>query len=101
LPNPKKRHLQYCDNKLWRVYEAKIGRILKLMRERDKISDEQLAEAEAQPIVFVYPEDFDAKKCRKETERIIKNSRSTTPSLSLEEDTVDVDADEASQEPIN
>ncbi len=79
LPGPKKRHLQYCDNKLQRWAEAKIGRILKLMMERERITPLEYELALATPLTFVYPADFDAKKCRKETERIMKNSRRTEP----------------------
>jgi membrane peptidoglycan carboxypeptidase len=81
LPNPKKRHLQYCDGKLARWTEAKIDRILKLMVERERLGQLAYDAIAAVPLTFVYPEDFDAKKCRKETERIIKNSRPTQPSL--------------------
>ena len=91
LPNPKKRHLQYCDGKLARWAEAKTGRILKLMLERQRITqaeyDAALPKTKDDPIVrFVYPPDFDAKACRKETERIIKNSRPTQPSAEELED---------------
>ena len=86
LPNPKKRHLQYCDNKLARWAEAKIGRILKLMLERERLTQAEYDLAAATPLTFAYPADFDAKACRKETERIIKNSRPTTPTAEDELD---------------
>src|SRR4030095_5992140 len=73
LPNPKKRHLQYCDNKLARWAEAKIQRILKLELDRERLTEAEYTVAAATPLTFVYPADFDAKACRKETERIIKN----------------------------
>jgi hypothetical protein len=79
LPSPKRRHLQYCDGKLARWAEAKIGRILKLMLERERLTQVEYDLAVATPFTFVYPADFDAKRCRKETERIIKESRPTTP----------------------
>jgi hypothetical protein len=99
LPNPKKRHLQYCDNKLARWAEAKIERILKLELDRERITqaeyDASMPKTKDDPIVhFVYPADFDAKQCRKETERIIKNSRPTQPTA---EDLLD--EDEATKPP--
>jgi hypothetical protein len=93
LPNPKKRHLQYCDNKLARWADAKIGRILKLELDRERITQAEYDAAQpktkdAPIITFVYPPDFDAKLCRKETERIIKSSRPTQPTA---EDLLDED----------
>jgi Transglycosylase len=86
LPNPKKRHLQYCDNKLARWAEAKIQRILKLELDREKLTALEYQSASTLPLQFAYPPDFDAKLCRKETERIIKASRPTQPTAEDELD---------------
>ncbi len=86
LPSPKKRHLQYCDNKVARWTEAKIARILKLELDRERITEAEYTIATALPLTFAFPADFDAKLCRKETERIIKNSRPTQPTAEDELD---------------
>jgi hypothetical protein len=79
LPNPKKRHMQYCDNKLFKWAEAKIGRIVTLMHDREHITDNEYALAQVTPLTFVYPEGFDQKECVKVTQRALKNARPTTP----------------------
>src|SRR5688572_20942938 len=41
LPSPKKRHLQYCDGELNRFGDAKVGRIVAKMRERNHLTEEE------------------------------------------------------------
>src|SRR5688572_26223042 len=52
LPSPKKRHLQYCDGELSRTGDAKVQRILKLLHERKKLTDEEYQTALQTPLVF-------------------------------------------------
>jgi hypothetical protein len=86
LPNPKKRHMQYCDNKLFRWAEEKIKRILKLMHEKERLTDQEYELAQLTPLVFVYPPDFDQKACVKMTQKAIKNARPTTPDARPDDD---------------
>jgi hypothetical protein len=89
LPNPKRRYLQYCDAKVARWTEEKIKRILKLEHERDKLTDEEYDRYKDKPLDFMpfaYPPGFDARKCEKDTNKIIKNSRKTTPEADEEFD---------------
>jgi hypothetical protein len=52
LPAPKRRYKQFCRDKLTGWSEKKIERILKIMHQRGRLSDEELQEALAQQLVF-------------------------------------------------
>lgn len=57
LPAPRRRYFQYCRDKLTRWTKNKIGRMLRIMHERDRLTEEELADAlevleSDQPIEF-------------------------------------------------
>ena len=79
LPNPKKRHLQYCDGELNKWSDAKVQRIIKLMRERNHLTEEEYQAALQTPLVFDRSDAPDPNECKKITKRYIKNARPTTP----------------------
>jgi hypothetical protein len=79
LPSPKKRHLQYCDGELNRWGDAKVHRILKVMRERDRLTDEEYQLAMKTPLIFDRTDAPNPAECKKVTKRYIKNARPTLP----------------------
>jgi membrane peptidoglycan carboxypeptidase len=79
LPSPKKRHLQYCDGELNRWGDAKVQRILKVMRERDRLTEEEYQVALKTPLIFDRTDAPSAQECKKITKRYIKNARPTMP----------------------
>ena len=86
LPNPKKRHLQYCANELTRSGDAKVQRILKVVRERDRLTEEEYQLALRTPLIFARAADLDPKQCSKETQRVIDNARTTQSEANLAEE---------------
>jgi hypothetical protein len=79
LPSPKKRHLQYCDGELNRWGDAKVHRILKVMRERDRLTEEEYQAAMKTPLIFDRTDAPNPAECKKITKRYIKNARPTMP----------------------
>ena len=79
LPSPKERYKQYCAGTLNKWSNAKIGRILALMRKRDRITEEQYQTALATPLAFVKDETESEEDCLKRVKKAIKNARSTNP----------------------
>lgn len=79
LPNPKNRYKQYCAAKLWRKTEAKMGRILKIMHKRGRLTDEEYEVAAATPLVFSRDEAVSERKCLRQVKDAIKNAIPTNP----------------------
>jgi hypothetical protein len=79
LPSPKRRYMQYCEGELNRWGDAKVQRILKTMRERDRLTDEELQAALATPLIFDRTRALPEKECKEMTRRMIKKARPTTP----------------------
>ncbi|MCP4445226.1 MAG: transglycosylase domain-containing protein [Myxococcales bacterium] len=52
LPSPRKRYFQYCKDRLTRRTSAKIGRILGNMRNRNRLTSTEFAEAKESKIEF-------------------------------------------------
>jgi len=52
LPSPRRRYFQYCKGKLSRRTSAKIGRILKNMHTRGRLTDDEYADATKATIEF-------------------------------------------------
>lgn len=52
LPAPRVRYFQYCKGKMTRRWQNKLGRILKNMHKRKRLTDEELAEASEATIEF-------------------------------------------------
>jgi hypothetical protein len=79
LPDPKGRHMQYCDGALTRWTQEKVIRILKIMYERERLTEPEYLGALATPLAFAYPDDFDGRRCRRDSQRIIDATPPTSP----------------------
>lgn len=79
LPNPKGRYMQFCEGKLSRWGDAKVGRIIKVMWERGHITDEEYTVATQTPLVFDRTEALGESECKAMTRRMIERARPTTP----------------------
>ena len=84
LPAPKRRYKQYCDDRVSRWTEKKIARILKLMHERERLSDEEYELARLTPLVFDRTEALPVAECRRLVKRTIENAPSTDPAAEAE-----------------
>jgi len=78
LPNPKGRYLQYCKGELTKWGDAKIQRILKLEKERQLLTEDELAAALATPLAFDRTEALPEAECIKQTKLMIEKARPTT-----------------------
>lgn len=91
LPSPKRRYLQYCDDKLYAWTEAKMKRIIQLELDHKKITQEEFDQAvnvDLPAFKFVHPEPYekeDKDKCTKDTKKLIKNSGTTMPDVPEED----------------
>jgi len=81
LPAPKKRYEQYCKGTLQKWTVGKLDRILKVMHDRDRLSDEDYQAALDSPLVFVKDGTETEAECLKRTRDAIKNARPTNPML--------------------
>ena len=79
LPNPKERHLQYCAGQLSRTGDGKVQRILKVMRERDRLTEDEYQVALVTPLIFDRTDASSPEECTAMTRRIMRNARPTTP----------------------
>jgi hypothetical protein len=79
LPAPKQRYKQYCEGTLSRWTTDKIARILSLMHKRGRLTDEELAQAQATPLVFARDPGESEKQCMDRRARAIKKARPTNP----------------------
>jgi hypothetical protein len=80
LPSPKARYKQYCEGTLTRWTDDKINRILKLMLDRDRLTEEEYQSALATPLVFVRDQTSESvEDCVKRVKKAIKNARPTNP----------------------
>ncbi len=79
LPNPKQRYRQYCNGQLWDWSERKIRRILGLMHERDRLTDEEYEIYRDWPLVFVRETGLDARECNRMVSRALEKARPTNP----------------------
>ncbi len=80
LPNPKDRYRQYCQGTLTKWTNGKIERILKIMLQRDRLTQTEYDQAIATPLVFSKDDDAETEEeCLKRVTKAIKNSRPTTP----------------------
>ncbi len=71
LPSPVRRHEHYCKGELDERFIAKLHLIHGLMRERGRISDEEFAAYEIQPIVLDPIERGDPEACVAEIEALM------------------------------
>ncbi|MBI4508882.1 MAG: transglycosylase domain-containing protein [Deltaproteobacteria bacterium] len=79
LPNPKQRYMQYCEGGLSRWGDAKVQRIIKVMRERDRLTEEEYQLALETPLVFDRTEALPEDECKKMVRRMLQNARPTLP----------------------
>jgi hypothetical protein len=79
LPSPKERYKQYCQNTLTKWSVAKIDRILGLMKNRGRITEEEYDQAMATPLLFAKDNSETEEDCMKRVKKAIKNSRPTNP----------------------
>ncbi len=79
LPNPKQRYMQYCEGQLSRWGDSKVQKILKVMRQRERLTDEEYQVALATPLLFDRTAALPEKECKEMTRRMIKRTRPTTP----------------------
>lgn len=79
LPGPKQRYKQYCEDKLTRWTESKIQRILKLMHNRERLTDEEYERALLTPLIFDRTEAPPLAECKRMVKQAIANTRPTNP----------------------
>ncbi len=79
LPSPKERYKQYCGGTLTKWTEGKIGRILGIMRKRERLTEEEYETAKVTPLLFAKDLTESEDECLKRVKKAIKNSRSTNP----------------------
>ncbi len=79
LPSPKERYKQYCEGTLTKWTSAKIERILKLMKGRDRITQDEYDTAMATPLVFAKDDSESEDDCLKRVRDAIKKARPTAP----------------------
>ncbi len=79
LPSPKARYKQYCAGTLTKWTEEKIGRILGIMRKRDRLTEVEYEQAKLTPLLFAKDLTETEDDCMKRVKKAIKNSRSTNP----------------------
>jgi hypothetical protein len=72
LPNPKRRYVQFCraNGLVDAKWDAYVKRILRRLHERQRITDEEYAEAIAAPLQFDRTEAMDEKECLAMVKRI-------------------------------
>ncbi len=92
LPSPKSRYRQYCGNRLWRKTEAKIDRVLKLMVERERLSEIEHMIAQYTPLEFDRTEAQPERACMKMVRLAIERARPTDPTAELAGDDEDLAA---------
>jgi len=79
LPAPKQRYEQYCKGELANWTIGKLDRILKIMLDRGRLTQEEYDLAMATPLVFVKDGSETEDECMRRTLRSIKNQRPTMP----------------------
>ena len=79
LPSPKIRYEQFCDGKPTQWTKDKIARILVLMHDRGRLTDEEYKQAADTPLVFAKHDDETTEACLARAKHAIKNSRPTNP----------------------
>lgn len=79
LPSPKARYLQYCEGQLSRWGDAKVQRILKVMHERERLTDAEYEQALTTPLAFSRTEALPEEECKAMTRKMIENTRPTQP----------------------
>ncbi len=52
LPAPRKRYFQYCKDKMQKRWQNKVGRILANMHRRDRLTDQEFADAKLATLEF-------------------------------------------------
>jgi membrane peptidoglycan carboxypeptidase len=78
LPNPKQRYEQYCRGELAKWTASKIDNILKIMLQRNRLTQEEYDQAMFTPLVFVKNGDETTDQCLARTIRAIKKARPTS-----------------------
>ncbi|HVZ72065.1 MAG TPA: biosynthetic peptidoglycan transglycosylase [Polyangia bacterium] len=64
LPSPKRRYIQYCHGALFPPWEKYVRRILSIVHQRGRLTDEEYAAWSTQPLVFDRTEaTFTEKQC--------------------------------------
>lgn len=79
LPSPKKRYMQYCDDRLTRWTTNKIQRIIRLMHKRERLDDAEYELAQKTPLVFDRQEALPQRQCRRQVKDAMENTRPTQP----------------------
>lgn len=79
LPSPKRRYMQYCEGQLNRWGDAKVQRIIKKMRERDRLTEPEYQQALATPLVFDRTYALPERECKEMVKKLIKKARPTGP----------------------
>ena len=79
LPAPKQRYTQYCQGTLKKWTEDKLDRILKIMLDRQRLTQEEYDQAMATPLTFVKDGSETEAECLERTRRAIKRARPTNP----------------------
>ncbi len=79
LPAPKERYKQYCAGTLSKWTTDKIQRILHIMHKRNRLTDDELRNALATPLLFAKDLSETEDQCLQRVRKAIKNARSTNP----------------------
>jgi hypothetical protein len=79
LPSPKQRYEQYCKGELKQWTMGKLDRILKIMLDRGRLTQEEYDLAMNTPLVFVKDGSETEDECMRRTLKAIKTQRPTSP----------------------
>jgi membrane peptidoglycan carboxypeptidase len=79
LPAPKQRYYQYCKGELARWTAGKLDRILKIMLERHRLSQDDYDKAMQTPLAFIKDGSETDDECMRRTSHAIHNARPTSP----------------------
>jgi hypothetical protein len=79
LPSPKLRYSQYCAGTLTSWTDDKIRRILKIMLDRKRLTQEEYDANVNVPLLFAKDDSESEDECMQRVHKAIKNARPTSP----------------------
>ena len=79
LPAPKQRYEQYCAGTLTKWTDDKIHRILKIMLDRNRLTQAEYDEAVGTPLLFAKDDSESEDECMARVHKAIRNARPTSP----------------------
>lgn len=93
LPSPVRRHAQYCQGAIDERFAAKLHTVHGLMRDRGRISEEEFAVYDIQPLVFDPSERGDPDACLTEIDALLAGTETQQALSGLLGDTSTVEAE--------